>query len=406
MPDRRTLRLHGVALAVASWTALVWLHAIQGPFDRFGQLRGMDFLQFYAAGWFISSGQVADLYNWQAFAEALPRLVPAAGDLLFVSVYPPQLALLFAPIASLPYFGALAAWTGVSVALYAAAVALTLRLVPPLQPYRTEAWSFALGFPPFLQLLAHGQVASLALLPLLGAFAAFRMNRPWLAGAALALLAFKPQFGTFAIAALALWWSPGLAGGLLLGVGAQVALLGSVLGTGPLLEYANVLAQLLAQPGQFEPKVWAMHGLRGALELTLGRGPTATALWAAGGFGALWLGRRAWNRHQSTSLRFGVLLLAGLVINPHLYVYDLTVAAIALACLVSWFLESKTGDRRVVYAAYALVWLPLIGPLATVTRLQPTPFVMLALLWLLGRDDKIVRDRGTASAGFSRPSMS
>ena len=101
MPDRATIRLHLTALAAASWLSLAWLHATSGYFDRFGQLRGMDFLQFYAAGRVVADGRLASLYDWDAFSALLPQLVPGIGDLLYLPVYPPQLALLFAPLSRL-----------------------------------------------------------------------------------------------------------------------------------------------------------------------------------------------------------------------------------------------------------------------------------------------------------------
>lgn len=384
MPDRPTFRLHAIALATASWLALAWTHAATGLLDRFGQLRGMDFLQFYAAGRLVAQGRRNDLYDFQAFAAELPRLVPGIGDLLFLPVYPPQLALLFAPLSGLSYPMALGAWVAASALLYGLAVALVLRQLPSLAPFRLEAWCFAIGFPPFVQLLAHGQIAALALLPLVGAFAAVRAQRPWLAGFALGLLAFKPQFATFGFAALIVWPSAGLLGGLLLAVVLQCLLVAAILGFGVLGSYTNVVALLLQHPAAFEPKVWAMHGHRATLELVLGRGPLATTLWIGTCAATLWVGRTVWARRRDPEFRFAVVVLAGLAINPHLYVYDLVLMSLPLACLsAAWVSGKRAPDRWAVWLAYSLVWLPLIGPVAALTRIQLTGPVIFALLWRL-----------------------
>lgn len=386
MLDRSTLRLHGVALAVASWLVLAWSQAVPGAFDRFGTLRGVDFLQFYAAGWFIRRGQASSLYDWDTFMRTLPQLAPDIGDLLFVPLYPPQTALLFAPLGVLSYLAALSVWTVVSVALYVLAVWLALRALPSLRPYRIEAWSLALGFPPFLQLVAHGQVASVAVLLLVGAWLAFRDRRPLLVGLALGSLAFKPQLGTFALAALALSPSWLLLVGLVGGASAQVLVVLGTLGPGLLFDYMSVVQRVATSAARFEPKIWAMHSLRGAIELLLGQNRLATVCWVVGAAGVVWLARHAWQRQPLTDVRFAVICLVGLLLNPHLYGYDLILMAVPLACLAAWLVESNNPeDVQLQYLTYGLVWLPLLSPLAAFTHIQLTSPVLIALLWQLGR---------------------
>jgi len=385
MLNRATFRLHGVALAVASWLVLVWSQAVPGAFDRFGTLRGVDFLQFYAGGWFVNSGQASRLYDWDAFAQALPRLVPGIGDLLFLPVYPPQTALMFAPLGGLSYLAALSLWTAVSCALYALAGWLALRALPALRPYRVEAWSLAAGFPPFLQLVAHGQVTSLALPLLVSAWMAFRGRRPLLVGLALGSLAFKPQLGTFALAALALSPSWRLLVGLVIGVSAQVLVVSAALGPGLLHDYIGIVQRVAMSAGEFEPKIWAMHSLRGAIELVLGQTRLATTIWLLGAAAVVWLARRATARHQSPEVRFALICLVALLLNPHLYVYDLVLMAVPLACLAAWLVERRNpAHAHMQYLAYSLVWLPLLGPLAAITHVQLTSLALVALLWQLG----------------------
>lgn len=386
MYKRSTFRLHGVSLAVAGWLVLAWLHASPGMLDRFGTLRGVDFLQFYAAGWVVANGHAASLYDWEAFARRLPELVPGIGELLFLPVYPPQLALVFAPLGTLAYLPALAIWTLVSAALYVGAGWAALRALPALRAYRLEAWCFALGFPPFLQLLAHGQVAAIALAVLIAALYGFQNAKPLLVGLALGSLVFKPQLGAFALAALILWPSWRLLGGLFIGAGVQLTLVAAILGTALLREYVTVVQTLASSAGQFEPKLWAMHSLRGAFELLVGQNALATAGWLLASALSVWLARSAWTQNQSTDVRFAVICLLGLLLNPHLYIYDLVLMAVPLACLASWLVaRGDTADLRVQHQAYALVWLPLLGPLAAMTHVQLTSPALVALLWSLGR---------------------
>lgn len=383
------MRLHAVSLAVASWLALAWLHAVPGILDRFGALRGVDFLQFYAAGWLVHRGHAAQLYDWDAFAHRLPELVPGIGDLLYLPVYPPQLALAVAPLTALPYLPALVVWTLLSAMFYVGAVWAGLRALPELRPYRLEAWAFALGFPPLAQLLAHGQMAALAMPLLVAALIAFQAGRPGLMGIALGSLVFKPQLGAFAIAAVLLWPSWRLVAGLVLGAGLQLALVAATLGTALLWDYCRVVARLAASPGAFEPKVWAMHSLRGFFELLFGQTTLATACWLLSAGTVVWLARRAWRRQGSSAVRFALICVVGLLLNPHLYVYDLVLMAVPLACLAASLIDRRGQyDVRVQWLSYALVWLPLLGPLAAVTRVQVTALALVALLWqLAGRGD-------------------
>jgi alpha-1,2-mannosyltransferase len=403
MLNRPTLRLHGVALAVASWAVLAWSQAVPGPFDRFGTLRGVDFLQFYAAGWFVWNGRADALYDWEGFAKTLPTLAPGIGETLFLPVYPPQLALVFAPFGKLSYLPALAAWTLVSAALYIVAVWAAMRMWPALRTYRREAWCFALGFTPFLQLIAHGQVASLAMPLLVAAFYGFRAGGPLVVGVALGSLVFKPQFGAFAMAAMTLWPSGRLMIGLALGCGLQLGLVVAFVGTTVLRDYLGVLQRLAASAGQFEPKIWAMHSMRGAFELLLGQGRLATACWLLGAVGVVWLARRAWHRHQSLEVRFALICVVGLILNPHLYIYDLVLMAVPLACLAAWLVQHQDpANVRVPYLVYGLVWLPLLGPLAAITHVQLTSPALVALLWQLGLTRRVAPTSCSAGLPPSR----
>ena len=86
--------------------------------------------------------------------------------------------------------------------------------------------------------------------------------------------------------------------------------------------------------------------------------------------------------------------------NPHLYVYDLVLLAVPLAVLASWLASHpEVAARPTAPLAYALVWLPLIGPLAAITQVQLTAPAMMGLLWALGRTRRpLVRTLAGASS--------
>jgi hypothetical protein len=402
MPSVQALRLHGWALVIAGWLAFLWSQATVGPLDRFGTLRGVDFLQFYASAWFLAHGRSGELYDFQTFASQLPALVPGARDLLYLPIYPPQLALLMSPLGLASYLPALGAWTAVSVACYLGTVWQAFKRIPRVAAFRSAAWPLALGFPPLLLLVAHGQIAALALPLMLAAWVALDTRRPLLLGLALGAMAFKPTLGAFALVALVLAPSWSLAAGIVVSIAAQALLVVATLGRGPLAAYHEVLRELVHGAAGFEPKLWAMHNLRGAISLAAGSGTLAATMYIIGIALVMWLARRAWRRHNSSLARFAVLGVTGIVLNPHLYVYDLVLLLVPLACVTSWLIaRAVRADRAVALAAYSLVWLPLAGPLAIYTHVQLTAPAMVLLLWLIGRADVSATSGDQLAGGVS-----
>ena len=385
----------------AVWAAFAWTQATgTGTFDRFHKLRGMDFVQFYAAGAIVADGRARELYDWDRFQAALSTLVPGLGDVRYLPIYPPQTALVFVPFAPLPYLGALAFWCVVSATLYLAALAVLWRSLPALRMYRTEALALALGFPAFVQVIAHGQIGTLGVPLLVLAWFGVRDGRPLLVGVALGSLFFKPQLGTLALAALLLMPSLPLLAGLVIGAGLQVLVAGVVYGWSIWLQYYEVIVTVASDVGSFEPKLWAMHSLRGAALLLAGHSPVTTGVWIALLGVAAVLARRASASGVAPEITFVAICLLGMLANPHLYVYDLVLLAVPLAVLASWLASHpEVAPGSTAPLAYALVWLPLIGPLAAITHVQLTAPAMMGLLWALGHSPRpLVRTLAGASS--------
>ena len=106
-----------ILFTVVIW--VVWAINMSSPgrLDRSGQLKGADFLQFYVMG-HLATEQAPDvLYDPAAYAAATRRLVPESVE-FFPPVYPPQVSVLFQPLAALPYGWAVAVWWFVCIVLY------------------------------------------------------------------------------------------------------------------------------------------------------------------------------------------------------------------------------------------------------------------------------------------------
>jgi hypothetical protein len=91
---------------------------------------------------------------------------------------------------------------------------------------------------------------------------------------------------------------------------------------------------------------------------------------------------RCWQSTLSLALRYSALLLATVLVAPHLTVYDLLVLAPAFVLLSDWIIVQPHHPntphlKLLLYLAFIL---PLLGPLARWTHLQLTVPVMLAIL--------------------------
>ena len=145
-PDRwltaRRLRAHGTLLAVCLWAFYAWNLATPGLRDRNGNLKGTDFLHFYTLGSLALIHGGADLYDMNAQAALATQRVPQAAGIRYLPLYPPQLSILFAPLAQLPYGWALILWWGCSAALYGICCYAVWRECPHLREYGSRTSLF------------------------------------------------------------------------------------------------------------------------------------------------------------------------------------------------------------------------------------------------------------------------
>src|SRR6201984_3931912 len=115
----RRVRAHGILLAVVIWTIYFWTMATRSLRDRNGLLKGTDFVHFYTLGSLALEHRGSDLYDMQVQSIIAQLRVPEAGHLLYVPLYGPQVSILFAPLAALPYSVALTLWLIGNALIYA-----------------------------------------------------------------------------------------------------------------------------------------------------------------------------------------------------------------------------------------------------------------------------------------------
>ena len=189
----RRIRRQALLLVIALWLGYAATIATPGPRDRFGHLKGADFLHAYVLGTLALEHRGEALYDARAQRELGEQRVPGSAGDYFLPVYAPQYSLIWAPLALLPYGWAAAIWIVLSAAIYAACCCAVWQTCPNLHEQGSTVALAAAAFPGFFSLITFGQNSALALAAFTGIYFALRARREELAGLCLGLLAYKPQ---------------------------------------------------------------------------------------------------------------------------------------------------------------------------------------------------------------------
>jgi alpha-1,2-mannosyltransferase len=350
----------------------------------YGQLRGADFVQFYTLGHLASTHRISPMYDMAALHEAQVALVPASKPFLYPAVYPPQIAVLFAPFARWSYGTALVVWSMLTVVGYALILWSAWKPVSALLPNRGMLLVAAAAFPPFWMLVMYGQVTILILAAFWAGWMALERGHRMLAGAAFGLLALKPQFGIpLAVVVLArrdwamLW-------GAVASVGLQSAAVWAALGAEAFRGFASTLAVTVNNVDLLESKPIYSHSLRSLTRLL----PNSIGLpiWIVTAGIVLWYTARVWRSEAPIRIRVGMVILASLLVNPHAIIYDATVLALPLI----WFAAYVQEETRRRFAANfwkTLCWLfvAFLVPTAETIGIQLTVPLMMWLLVSIAR---------------------
>jgi hypothetical protein len=366
--------------------------ATPGLMDRAGNIKFQDFLQFYISARLIAQGRSGDLFDQCIASAELQTIVQQPTRVRLPTVYGPQVGLFFVPLARFPFLVTASVWVAISVLLFFSCIRWLWRSCPNLHPYPGLVALSAICFPPFFHFFLRGQISVLVLACFSAAFLAFRSNHIWLAGTVLGLLAFKPPL-LLAIPLVFLLsgaWKPLAA--LVASVVGQLALTWVYFGSTVMRAYFDTLWHVsrwigIAEPGTAQAQ---MHSLRSFWILLAPWPAVALVLYILFSAAVLVIAAASWKSRGDLALRFSALVFAAVLINPHLFVYDLLALAPALLLLADWALghaihPASAPVRVLVYLAFLL---PLLGPLTVWTHLQlsvPVFVGMQALLWSILR---------------------
>jgi hypothetical protein len=371
--------------------------ATPGLLDRVGNLKGTDFLHFYTLGSLALTHRGADLYNMKAQSQLAAERVPAAAGIRYLPLYPPQVSIFFAPFARLSYPRALTLWLTLSSLIYGVCCYALWRACPNLHKHKLTVVILALAFPAFWHLVAWGQTSALALACFTVGFLALRAQREFLAGLALGCLIFKPQLALAAglVFVITLNWK--IIAGALLSAATQLTAAWFYYGPGPLRDWMHTMLNAPSLLPLLEPRPYQTHSLRTFWTMLVSWPAASLALYLITALLISALTVACWRSRLSLSLsmRYSALLLATVLLAPHLTVYDLVILAPAFLLLSDWIV-SQPGHSATLpfkFLLYPAFVLPLLGPLARWTHFQLSVPVMAALLygiWNLGRKSVLV----------------
>ena len=213
-----------------------------------------------------------------------------------------------------------------------------------------------------------------------------------MAGVALGFLVFKPQFLVAIPVVLLLAHAWKAFAGLVIAAGAQLAFTRMYFGPAVMRAYFDTLWHVSRWIGSSELRLAPiqMHSLRPFWSLLIPWTQVALTLYVLSSVAAIALAAATWKSSAPLALRFSALTLAAVLVNPHLFVYDLLVLAPALLLLVDWTLinsphPASAALRLLAYLAFIL---PLFGPLSQWTHVQLSVPVFALLLWVLWGNSK------------------
>jgi hypothetical protein len=340
----RMLVLTCFALCVAN---VVWLAAMFAGghllIDGQGRTMPTDFINVWAAGRLVLTGQAAAAYDWAVHRQAEIAAVGYDFPGYYGWHYPPPLLFVAALLALFPYVTALTLWIAATFPLYLVGMRSIVG-----HPF---GWLLAAGFPAVLANIAAGQNGFLTASLMAGTLG-FMQKRPILAGLCLGLLTYKPHFGLlFPVVLIAarqwtVFWMAAATGAVMaamswLAFGSETwiaffewlpATSNAFLSEGRAdIGKQQSLFALVRTLGGSELVAWALQASLAAL--------TAAAL--------CWL----WRSRAPFELKAAALAAGTLLATPYLYLYDVVVLAVAAAFLIR--LGLATGFRSYEPAALA-----------------------------------------------------
>jgi hypothetical protein len=373
---------------LALWSLYTWTIATPTLRDRNGNLKGTDFLHFYTLGLVANEHRAADLYDMDTQTALATQHVPDAVGIRYLPLYPPHVSIVFAPFAHLPYAWALALWWVLSSGIYAVCCCSIWRACTHLREHGVTVALLAAASPAFFNLIAWGQTSAVALACFSGVFFLLRDRRDFVAGLVLGCLIFKPQLGLAAAVVFVALGAWRIVAGAVLSAVAQLSAGALYYGIEPVRMWLRLLWNVRSIVPLLEPRPYQTHCLRTFWSMILPWGGISLALYVISALIVLGWAIQVWRQNQSFALRMSSLLLATVLVAPHLTVYDLVIVTPALLLMADWLIGCADDAKGIGTTLYFVYLLPLLAPLTKITHVQLSVIALIALAWMIWRQSR------------------
>jgi len=384
----RRIRAHALILAICLWGVCLADYAKPGLFDRGGNIKFQDFLQFPISAQLIAQGRAIDLYSDQVLAQAV-HTISGSTRVELRYFYGPQVALPFSTLERFSFLTQAEIWVALSLLIYFACGYFVFSSCTTLAGKTQLVALCAIAYPPLFHFFVRGQLSVVALFFITAAYLALPVRREWLSGIALGFLIFKPQF-LVAIPFILLFaqaWR--MFAGLVISAIAQLTFTYLYFGREVMRAYFAMLLHSAGQPRSTELVFSAtqMHSFYSFWELLIRWRPASNILYLLSSIAVIALATSIWKSSSPLAIRFSAMLLAAVLVNPHLYIYDLLALAPMFLLLSDWSIKNAHHPETPILHVllYLAFLLPLFGPLARWTHLQLSVPVFGALVWTLFR---------------------
>jgi len=337
----RRIRAHALILALCLWGVFTIDYATPGLFDRAGNLKFQDFLPFYVSAHFVRDHHAHDLYDQRAVTHAEQAIVHYP-PLRLPNLYGPQVALFFTPFGGFSFVVAAASWVAFGLLAYFLCIFSVGRLSPTLRSHGGLILLCAVAYPSLYEVVMRAQVSPLVLVSFTTAFLALRSERPLIAGFALGFLVGKPQF-ILAIPfffLLARSWMSLL--GLITSSLSQLLFARFWFGEAVMHDYFSMLrhAPDWINTAELSLASIQMHSLRSFWELLIPWPIGVWILYFLSSMIVIVVAARIWKSPSPLAIRFSALLIAVVLVNPHIYTYDLLALAPIFMLVAEWSIQN------------------------------------------------------------------
>jgi hypothetical protein len=134
-----------------------------------------------------------------------------------------------------------------------------------------------------------------------------------------------------------------------------------------------------------EPKPYQMHSLSALTRLL----PAwiGLPLWVLTAGAVLAYTVNAWKSDAPMRVRLGVVIVASVLVNPHLTIYDATVLILPLIWIGAYVQERRQEDAPAFWTIVYWLFVTLLAPTAFAIRVQAS---VLLMIWMLARSAPLI----------------